>query len=147
MKKTLKILLLVVIAVVGYIGFLFVSLGGILPVHVVKNARTLYEGQVGIEQIPLAEIQTKLKEKNIQYTVDTEGASIVVYPHGPGFGPVSFVLTGNLLKTTKDITGTPDPKKFKQEVRQDMKDVGGILTIREDSWKITKMTYPWTVVY
>ena len=136
-----------VIAVVGYIGFHFVSSRGILPVHVVQNARTLYEGQVGIEQMPLAEIQTKLKEKNIQHTMNTEGASIVVYPHGPGFGPVSFVLTENLLKITKDIIGVPDPEKFKEEVRQDVKDVGGIIKIREDSWKITKTTYPWTVVY
>lgn len=134
-----------VVIVVGYGGFYFLASKGIVPVNVVPGARTLYEGQVSIEPVSLEQTKIQLKEKNIYYAV--EGETIVVYPHGQGWGPLSFTLSKNTIKVTKDIPGTPDPEKYKEEVRQDVKDVGGIITIKENTWKITKTTYPWTVLY
>ena len=146
MKNTFKIILLIVaIAVAGYAGFYFLASKGIVPVNVVPGARTLYEGQVSIEPVVLADIEAELKAKNIYHAMD--GETIVVYPHGQGWGPLSFTITKNTLKATKDIPGTPDPEKYKEEIRQDVRDVSGIVTIKENTWKVTKTTYPWTVIY
>lgn len=131
-----------------------------------ENARTLYEGYVGIETISLSEIKTKLETLGC-HTIDyfTEGAAInscmyketeviqlkengiEIYPRGPGFGPISFYVTGNKLWADKDIPGPPNPENFKAAVRQDVTSIGGIVKIKETSWKITKTEYPWTVIY
>jgi hypothetical protein len=160
MKKTLKIILVVVVvSVLGYAGFYLLASKGIMPIQVVPGARTLYEGQVEIEPISLSELKTKLEgigcwSGNYQgatnpcwYGIHDDSVSISVYPHGRGFGPLSFTITGNTLKAQKDIPGTPDPEKYKVEVRKDVKDAGGAVTIKEDTWEITKTTYPWDVIY
>ena len=72
---------------------------------------------------------------------------IEIYPHGPGFGPISFYVTENKLWADKDIPGRPNPENFKAAVREDVKTIGGIVIIKENSWKITKTEYPWTVIY
>ena len=117
MKKTLKIIfLIIVVIIVGYGGLYFLASKGIVPVNVVPDARTLYEGQVNIEPVSLVNINTQLKAKNIYHTVGTN--SIEVYPHGPGFGLLSFTLTENFIKASKDIPGTPDPEKYKEEIKE-----------------------------
>lgn len=146
MEKSIKVIILIIVVIaIGYGGFYFLASEGIVSVNVVPDARTLYEGQVGIEPISLTEIDAKLKAKNIYHSID--GETMVVYPHGQGFGPISFTLTKNTLTASKDIPGTPDKEKYKEEVRQDVKVIGGIITIKEDTWKIIKTTYPWTVLY
>lgn len=72
---------------------------------------------------------------------------IQIHPRGFGFGPLSFYLTKDKLWATKDIDGTPDLNKFKEEVRQDVKDIGNTIKIKENSWKITNTKYPWTAIY
>ena len=146
MKRSIKIILLViVVGAVGYTGFVFLAAKGVVPINVVPNARTLYEGQVNIEPVVLSEIEKLLTAKNVHHINTVE--RIEIYPHGPGFGPLSFTLTETLIKAQKDIPGTPDPEKYKEEVRQDVRDIGGILSIKENSWKITKTTYPFTAIY
>ncbi len=110
------------------------------------NNRTLYEGQVEFEQITLGEIDQRLSAKNIYHVVKEN--SIEVFPFGPaGFGYLSFTITDKLIKATKDIPGTPDLEKYKEEIRQDIKNTGSVITIKEDTWKILKTTYPWDVIY
>ena len=134
------------------------------PTNIVPNARTLYTGYVNIEPISLSNLKTKLEENGChtndfkdeginpcryrETNVSYENKNgIVVYPHGYGFGPMSFSLTENKLWDTKDIPGSPDPDKFKAEVRQDVSAIGNIVQIKENSWKITETKYPWDVVY
>ncbi len=146
LKKVFKVIfIIVVVIVVGYGGFYFLASRGTVSVNVVPGARTFYEGQVSIEPVSLEQIKIQLKEKNIYYAVDKE--TIIVYPRGQGWGPLSFILSKNTIKATKDIPGTPDPEKYKEEVRQDVEAIGGMITIKENTWRITKTTYPWTVLY
>ena len=134
------------------------------PPNETENARTLYEGYVSIENISLPETKTKLESQGC-HTSDYKGErtgpciyaeakvsqsnedGFLIYPHGYGFGPLSFYVTTNKLGAEKDIPGAPDPEKFKAEVRQDVKQTGNVVTIKEGSWVITKTTYPWGVVY
>lgn len=130
----------------------------------IEGARTLYEGYVEIEQISLLEIKTRLEEQDC-HTIDYKEErnnwcmyretevpffkenGIEIYPHGPGFGPISFYVTERKLWAGKDIPGSPNPDNFKAAVRQDVKDIGNIVKIKENSWKIIKSQYPWTVIY
>jgi hypothetical protein len=84
-------------------------------------------------------------EEKLSY--DTKENGIEVYPHGMGFGPLSFFLTQNKLSTVKDIDGPPNPNKFKEEVRQDVMDTDNIVRIKENFWKIIKTDYPVTYIY
>ncbi len=134
------------------------------PVTNTPNARTLYEGYVDIESISLSEVKTKLEAQGC-HTIDYEGErinrcmyreievtqlkenGIEIYPHGDGFGPVSFYVTENKLWADKDIPGSPNPDKFKEAVRQDVNNLGNIVKLKENAWKITKTEYPWDVIY
>lgn len=165
MSKAFKILFgtlgaLLLLLVAAYV----LVMRGTLPVNIVPNARTLYTGSVGIEHKTLSEIREALevagclpqgaaretytrcvyREAVIQHT-GTDG--LVVYPHGVGFGPLSFSLSEDMLYATKDISGPPDSKKFKEEVRQDVAETGHAVEIREDAWGRVKTEYPWTVLY
>lgn len=141
---TLLISVFVLIAV-GSIAFYFLASKGIIPVNVVPNARTLYDGHVGIEPISASALRAKLKERKILHSAN--GEILIIYPHGPGIGPVSFSISGNTLLAEKDIPGIPDAEKYKEEVRADVRAIGGAVTIKENTWKITKTTYPWMVIY
>ena len=154
------LLIILIVVLVGAVGYLILPKP---PVNI-EGARTLYNGYVEIEPISLSEIKTKLEGQGC-HTNDYKGertnfciyretevpyfkeVGIEIYPHGPGFGPISFYVTQNKLWADKDISGSPNPENFKEAVRQDVKDIGNIVKIRENSWKITKMEYPWTVIY
>lgn len=168
MRKAIKIILSVLAIIITALAALYflVMKGAVSvdPVIVEPNARTLYEGYVGIEPISLAEIIIKLEAQGC-HTNDYKGErtnrclyqetevtflkenGIEIYPHGPRFGPSSFYVTENKLWADKDIPGSPNSEKFKEEVRQDVKNMGDIVKIEENSWKITKTKYPWTVIY
>lgn len=162
--KSITLVLIVVLAFLGGAGVLVMN--GWLQVELVPGARTFYSGEVGIEFTPMAEIKTKLEaagcpqntysaagdeNRNCRYRelAETEykEKTIEVYPNGPGWGPVTFKLTENMLWSEKDIKGSPSPEKFKDAVRQDIKVLDNVVTIEENSWKITEMKYPWTVTY
>jgi hypothetical protein len=130
----------------------------------VKGARTLYSGYVKIEPISLADLKTELERLGCRRFGDTtrtespcnyelhfvaadKKQSIAIFPLGPGFGPVSFTVEEDRISASEDIPGLPDPSKFKAEVRKEVSFLGDILKIRENSWKITKTTYPWTAIY
>ena len=131
--------------VVGYLGLFFLASKGVLPINVVPGARTLYEGEVGIEPVGFSSIESELKARNIYYRVREDGLEIC--PRGVGFGPVCFLLTQNTIKASQDIPGVPDKEKYKEEVREDVGRIGNILRIKENSWKITKTEYPFTAAY
>src|SRR3989344_6969442 len=165
MKKTIKIILLVIgIIVVALIVLYFLVMKGAVPINIVPGARTMYTGYVKIEPMSLSDIKTKLEEQGC-HTNDYKGETtnrcryqettvsyeknngLVIYPHGWGWGPISFSLTEDKLWDSKDIPGPPNPDKFKEEVRQDVSAIGNIVQIKENSWKITETKYPWTVLY
>lgn len=146
MKKVIKIVALVVIVgALGYAGYLFLESKGVVQKEVNPYVRTGYSGQVSIEPVVLADIEAELKARNIYHTVQEN--SIEVYPHGPGWGPISFTLTQNLIQVFKDIHGLPDKEKFKEEVRQDIRDIGGIITIKENTWGKIKTMDVSDIVY
>jgi hypothetical protein len=162
MKKAIKIILLVIgILVIVFGALYFLAMKGVVPINIVPSARTVYTGHVEIENISLSDIKTKLEERGCHVNGYKGGADgtvsfclyvekengIEVYPRGMGWGPLSFSLTQNKLSTVKDIDGPPNPEKFKEEVRQDVTDIGNIVRIKENSWKITKTDYPVTYVY
>lgn len=165
MKKTIKIIFLVLgILVVALMIFYFLVIRDVAPVNIVPSARTLYTGYVKIEPISLFDIKTKLEEQGCRidnYKGETKNPcryqetivsyekknGIVVYPHGFGWGPLSFSLTENKLWNIKDIPGPPNPDKFKEKVRQDINAIGNIVQIKENSWKIIETEYPWDVIY
>jgi hypothetical protein len=165
MKKTIKIILLVVgILIVALVILHFLVMKGAVPINIVPGARTMYTGYVKIEPVSLSDIKTKLEEQGC-HTNDYKGETtnrcryqetivsyekkngLVIYPHGYGWGPISFSLTEDKLWDSKDIPGPPNPDKFKEEVRQDVSAIGNIVQIKENSWKITETKYPWTVIY
>lgn len=134
-----------VLLAVGSIAFYLLASKGIIPVNVVPSARTLYTGQVSIEPISASALRAKLKERKILHSAN--GETVTIYPHGAGIGPVSFSVSGTTLLAEKDIPGIPDIEKYKAEVRADVRAIGDAVTIRENTWKITKTTYPWMVIY
>ena len=168
MKKAIKIILLVIgIIILTFVVLYFLAVKGVSPINIVPGARTIYTGYVEIENISFTELKSKLEEQGCygmnykgerknqnnyciyeeKVSYNTKENGIEVYPHGMGFGPLSFFLTQNKLSTVKDIDGPPNPDKFKEEVRQDVADTGNIVRIKENSWKITKTEYPFTAVY
>ena len=162
MKKAIKIILLILGIIVLAFGVLyFLAVKGVSPINIVPGARTVYTGYVEIEPTSLSEIKGKLEERGCHVNGYKGGADgtvsfclyvekengIEVYPRGMGWGPLSFFLTQNKLSTVKDIDGPPNPNKFKEEVRQDVKNIGNIVQIKESSWKITKTDYPFTAIY
>lgn len=165
MKKIFKVILIITgILVVALTALYFLVMKGIVPVNVIPGARTLYEGYVEIETISLSEIKAKLEEQGCHIN-DYKGEAtsrcryqetvvpfdkkngVVIYPNGFGWGPISFYVTENKLWDTKDIPGSPNLDKFKEEVRRDVDAIGDIVRIKENSWKITETKYPWTAIY
>lgn len=160
--KIKTVLLIIGILIATLIVLYFLMLGG--KPREINGARTLYEGHVQIEPVSLAVIKTQLEAQGCHVN-NYEGKrdnpcmfretgvpffkenGLEIYPHGPGFGPISFYLTINRLWADKDIAGLPEPNKFKEALRQDVKDIGNIVKIKENSWEITKTQYPWTVIY
>lgn len=133
-----------------------------IPPEIDTNSRTLYNGYVKIVPLSLSEIKKKLEEIGcsspdnlaIGWCVYTENKepnenkdALEVYPSGFGEAPELFYITGKKLWTSKDIPGPPDPEKFKDEVRQDVRDIKNIIDIQENSWQITETTYPWDAIY
>lgn len=51
-------------------------------------------------------------------------------------GPVSFWVTERRLWAGKDLPGSPDSEKFKDAVRTDVRGIGNVVRIKEDSWMI-----------
>ncbi len=162
MKKAIKIILLILGIIILAFGVLyFLAVKGVSPINVVPGARTVYTGYVEIEPVSLSDIKARLEERGCHMNGYKGGADgtvnfclyvekdsgIEVYPRGMGFGPLSFFLTQNKLSTVKDIDGPPNPDKFKEEVRQDVTDIGNIVQIKENFWKITKTEYPFTAIY
>jgi hypothetical protein len=165
MKKAIKIILLIIgVIAVALIVLYFLVMKGVVPINIVPGARTMYTGYVKIESMSLPDIKTKLEEQGChandykgettnpcryqETTVSYEKKnSLVIYPYGYGWGPISFSLTEDKLWDSKDIPGPPNPDKFKEEVRQDVSAIGNIVQIKENSWKITETKYPWTVIY
>ena len=152
------------ILIVALVILYFLVKKGVVPINIVPGARTLYTGYVKIEPISLSDIKIKLEEQGC-HANDYKGETInlctyqetaisyenkngiVIHPYGFGWGPISFSLTEDKLWDTKDISGPPDSNKFKEAVRQDVNTIGNIVQIRENSWEITEIKYPWMVIY
>jgi hypothetical protein len=131
----------------------------------VKDGRTLYEGYVDIMPVELVTLETQLQSQGcfdgttnanwptnacVYKRVNPPAGfpkGLEIFPHGAGFGPVSFYLTSSRLSLTKDISGVPDMEKFKQAVRNDIEYIKNIVTAKEDTWTLTRNEYPWTAVY
>ena len=167
MKKAIKIIFGVLgIIIIAFVVLYFLVMRGMLSINIFPGARTLHVGYVKIEPISLSDIKTKL-EKQGCHTNDYRGERISpcvyeetiisyenekkngirIYPNGYGFGPLYFSLTEDKLWNITDFLGPPDPDKFKESTRRDVGAIGNIVQIKENSWKITKTKYPWTVVY
>ena len=164
MKKTVKITSLVFCIL---LAGLIIWYWGVARVKIFPGARTGYVGYMEIEPMALSKIKTQLelqgchiwknedrnkrrcwyKEAGLGDLGYEKKPGVVVYPHGGGFGPLSFSLYEEKLWDVKDIPGTPDPEKFKEAVREDVRAIGNIVKIKEDSWKIPTMNYPVNVLY
>ncbi|MES2213539.1 MAG: hypothetical protein V4473_01710 [Patescibacteria group bacterium] len=165
MTTSIKIILLtLIILVAGFVAAKSNSVKKIIPVKTDLSARTLYEGYVSIETVSLADIKTKLETQGCHDMKYTGGAasrckysdgvsklfnqkSLEIYPNGLGFGPNSFYITENKLWADQDISGKPDMEKYKAGVRKYVTEIKNIVTIKENTWKITRSEYPWNVVY
>ena len=128
-----------------------------------SGARTLYEVFVMINPLQLSVLKSRLEGRGCLYNYQGEitnncifaDSKIVklnengleIFPHGPGFGPVSFIITDSKIWAQKDLDGTPDKEKYKIEVREDIENLGNIVQIMEDTWQFTKIEYPWNVIY
>jgi hypothetical protein len=166
MKKAVKIILLAICTLIVAFGALyFLVVKSVVKINIFPNARTLYTGYVKIEPISLSDIKVKLEAQGCR-TQDYKGETvsscryrdvekipfekktgIAIYPYGFGWGPMSFYITEDTLWDVQDILGSPRREKFEQEVMQDISAIGGIVQIKEGSWKITELKYPWTVSY
>lgn len=166
MKKFLKILILIIVLLI-FLAFAirFLSIRGVIS-H--PDARTVYRGSVEIEHISIEKIKEELMKHGC---VDSEGMnvseldcyfhyinsgelkdkvptnSLAIYPRGWGWGPVFFSLSENKMWATKDIEGSPDKEKYKEEVREDIEYIGNIVTIKENTWEFEKIEHPVTYVY
>ena len=125
-----------------------------------EHSRTLYKGYVAFEETSLEEIMKRLQNfgcnsegsrcRHILLEISPEveeQKAIIVLPMGPGFGPLSFALTTGRLYAIKDIPGSLDENKYKEEVRKDLAEVGTPVFLNENSWKIVEAIYPWNVLY
>lgn len=126
-----------------------------------EYSRTAYSGNVKIESTTFEKIISVLREKGCNEMAATTNEisrcyyrrtqlentddSLVVYPNGMGWGPISFVVTQKRLFFSKDISGKPDIEKLKTQVREDALFTG--VQIQENSWKLESVRYPWDVVY
>ncbi len=172
MKKALKIILSILgIVALGFVILYFLVRQGIIPINIFPNARTLYTGYVEIEPISLIDIKLRLEEKGCRMLglkneplsqkgeqqnrclykdavvpFDKENG-LVIMTYGQGWGPTAFYLTENKLWDTKDIQGSPQIDKFKEGVGKDIGAIGNIVQIKENSWKITDIKYPWNAIY
>ena len=147
MKKYLKIAVSVVtVAALGYVTLNFLASKGIITTDAVPGARTIYNGEVQVKPVSLAEIEAKLKAQNKIY--DVRPGYISICAGGlPVMGGCELGLTrDNILSAYADIPGAPNERKFKAEVRKKLKEIGDILSIEEDTWVITT-TYPVSYVY
>lgn len=164
MKRNLRPLIAIVIVAIAvfYAWSFFRAPSGR---RVTEGSRTLYTGFVAIEPVSLDALRELLdtngcRGENIEnpsecwysYVKEVpagEKRSMEIFPHGLGWGPLSFAVTeDNRLLATKDIPGPPDIEKYKAAVRKDIADAKlGILVITEGTWKLTKTTYPWDVMY
>jgi hypothetical protein len=146
---------------------MFLVLGMVLAAGVffyLRDSRALYEGYVSIDPTSLVQIKGGLESngcRGLGYEGEivgtcsyTEGEvpelperGVEVFLKGPGMGPVSFYITDDKIWAAKDIPGIPNKKKFQKAVRQDVVEIGDIVTIQEDSWHVTKIKYPWKAIY
>ncbi len=165
MTKSIKIGILVLIfAVTGFVVTKSSKVLPIIPVTTDPNARTMYEGYVSIKTVSLADIKTKLEAQgcvDTKYQGNTQSRcrysdgtskqfnqpSLYIYPNGLGFGPNSFYITEDKLWADQDLPGKPDPEKYKTATRKYVTSIHDIIQIQENTWKITRSEYPWTVVY
>jgi hypothetical protein len=125
----------------------------------------LYEGYVDIVPVEFATLETALQTQGcFDGTTNTNWPTgkcvykkvippagfqkgLEIFPHGAGFGPVSFYLTSTRLSATKDIAGVPDAEKFAAAITRDIESIKNIVTIKAGSLKLTRTEYPWTAVY
>jgi len=129
-----------------------------------ENSRTYYQGYVMIEKTSLADIAFALEQNGCldrtakesligncyfvyRETSDQAQKNIMVFPRGVGMGPVSFILKEDRLVFDQDIAGKPDKEKCQAEVRRDLKSVGNVVKIQENTWQFDKIEYPWDVIY
>lgn len=124
-------------------------------------SRTAYGGYVKIDSTTLEDVVDTLQKNRCKaispvVTEDTRcyyrrillqntEDSLIVYPNGMGWGPISFTITSEKLFFSKDILGKPDIEKLKVDVRKDASFAD--VKIRENSWKIESVRYPWDVIY
>lgn len=159
MKKVLVVVLLLGILVVS---LHFYSKSG--EPRPTKDSRTVYDGYVDIESLSAEDLMERLEKQGCRpfdvdeahnpgcrfhRTIDEppEKEGVQIFPHGPGFGPVSFIVTETRLWTWEDIAGPPDEEKFKTAVREDVMAIGNIISLRENSWKLLRVDYPVDYVY
>lgn len=138
------------------------------------ESRTLYSGTVGIEKKSKQMIITDLEnhgcadissqkkeakssvsvscyfvssfsEDEIKHGIGTKG--ILVYPFGPGWGPVSFEISDTNIYFGEDIAGLPDIEKVKRSVREKVKKVLSDVQIDENTWAVESVLYPVNFVY
>ncbi len=165
MKKIfLTLALIIIFGVVVYYTlpykYWFVKLLSVINDRGNEYSTTSYSGYVGIERTTFDEIKETLKERGCaemgseflgskclyqRRQLENAGDSLVVYPRGMGWGPVSFAVTESRLFFGKDIPGKPDLGKLKAEVRKDASFTG--VKIRENYWRVTDVKYPWDAVY
>jgi len=135
-----------------------------LYLRVYKNARTYYEATAEINPASLSQIKTKLENAGCslvkkepakvgtcsyreEFVAKLNGNGLVIYPKGMGFGPVYFYLTENKILNYKDIPGSPNKERYKEEVEKEIEGVGNAVQIKEETWEFNKIKYPWTTVY
>ncbi len=145
---------IIIIGVLIYLFFRGRTQTSVLPPE--SNSRTLYTGEVGIIPVSLTVIEKKLiaegcgkiaKGSACVYRYTSSSSKIEVFPHGPGFGPVSFQLSTSSIYSVQDIGGKPDPEIYKKGVRGEITLLGNSISLKEDSWKIIDMKYPWDAQY
>jgi len=158
-----KIHLLAAALCLGCLYTLFIN--GFIPINLIPNSRTLYEGYIEIEHTDLTEIkarlitngcqplsQTGLNEDNLclfqeKYLEKIRRDVIEVFPRGQSFGPNSYYIIPDRIITIKDIPGPPNPKKFYSEVKEDIHLIGNVVTHKSETYHLDKIIYPWTVIY
>ena len=116
------------------------------------SSRTLYQGSVKIKPVSLSKIKAQLTElgcntKSRRCVFVEEGKTLEIFPNGPGFGPLSFLLSRTEISAAEDISGAPDIEKFKKALRAQIAILGSAVVLVEDSWVLKKTTHPWTAIY
>lgn len=131
------------------------------------QARTQYGGYVELEPVDLTKLSDDLSingcirisgpienpppkchwsRMTIGPKLDSKGGdTVVIYPNGLGWGPSSFEVTTDKMLFGKDLNGKPNLSKLKEAVRKDAAAAG--LTLKESSWHLKSVRYPWNVLY